>query len=292
MKTRGMRFRWPWFCAGMVFALLAAATIAGSAALGQDAAGSRLVIEGTGDCQALLRALAAAFERDNPGVRVEVPDTVGSSGGLRALAQGKCDLARIVRPLTDKEKESGLSAAPFVAAPLVFIVNAANTGVKGISAAQAADVYAGRLDSFAALGGPRAKLYPVGREPGDALFAVLKKAVPGFGNGEFGHVKVYYTSQELITDVAAQPLALGYTSLIESAGEKGVAALAFEQAAPTPDNLRSAAYPLRLEFSLAWRKNPSKTAMDFVAFARGEKAAGIIAAMGGTACGDDDRYCR
>ena len=49
---------------------------------------NRIVIDGTGDSQQLLRILAKAFEQANPGTEVVVPDSVGSSGGVRSLLKG------------------------------------------------------------------------------------------------------------------------------------------------------------------------------------------------------------
>ncbi|MDB4470643.1 substrate-binding domain-containing protein, partial [Deltaproteobacteria bacterium] len=64
----------------------------------------QLVIDGTGDSQQLLRQLAQAYEAANPDSKIIVPDSSGSSGGVKALLKGKTDLARIARPLKAKEK--------------------------------------------------------------------------------------------------------------------------------------------------------------------------------------------
>jgi len=258
----------------------------GGRAEGGDALSGTVLIEGTGDCQELMRALAKAFERENPDVRIEVPDSVGSKGGLRALAEGKCDLARIARPLSEKDKALGITAQAFVIVPMVFIVNAGNTGVTDINASQVADVYSGRIVSFDRLGGADAKIYPLSREAGDNLYNTVKDAVPGFGAFDPKQVKVYYSTQELIAGVAAHSGALGYAPLPEVAGEKAVVPLRFENVAPTQENAGGGAYRLQLECSLAWRSQISRSARAFVDFMRCSRARGVIAAQGGAPRGE------
>ncbi len=65
------------------------------------AADQRVTICGTGDSQAMLRSLALAYEKQHPGVSIDVPDSNGSSGGIKATASGKCDLGRVARPLQE-----------------------------------------------------------------------------------------------------------------------------------------------------------------------------------------------
>jgi len=69
----------------------------------------RLVIAGTGDSQAILQQLAVLFKVDNPGTVVEVPHSVGSGGGVKAIKQHTVDLARTARPLKEKEKSEDLT---------------------------------------------------------------------------------------------------------------------------------------------------------------------------------------
>jgi len=54
-----------------------------------------VVVCGTGDSQSLLRRLATEFERKNPGIKIEVPESIGSSGGIKATAKGECDIGRV-----------------------------------------------------------------------------------------------------------------------------------------------------------------------------------------------------
>ena len=61
-----------------------------------------LIIPGTGACEFVLMDLAAAFNARNPGQELVIPSSIGTSGGIRALLQDQCVLARVVAPLDKK----------------------------------------------------------------------------------------------------------------------------------------------------------------------------------------------
>ena len=126
------------------------------------------MIEGTGDSQVILRGIASLFEALHPDVRVFVPDSVGSGGGVKALIAGKADLARTARPLKAKEKKEGITQIPFAWSPIVFAAHPSGAAVKNITMDQALEIFSGELSNWKALGGPDHKLYPVSREAGDS----------------------------------------------------------------------------------------------------------------------------
>ena len=53
--------------------------------LGTAFGATTLTIEGTGASQDILRSVAKAFTEANPGITVNVPDSIGSGGGVKAL---------------------------------------------------------------------------------------------------------------------------------------------------------------------------------------------------------------
>ena len=63
----------------------------------------KITISGTGDSQNLLRVLAQHFESAHQGTRIDVPDSTGSGGGVKATAMGKCNLGRVARPIKENE---------------------------------------------------------------------------------------------------------------------------------------------------------------------------------------------
>ena len=133
-----------------------------------EALGESLTIAGTGDSQELLRALAEKFEENHPQVDVIVPDSVGSSGGIREVLDGKSQLARIARPLTEKEISLDFHEVVFARSPVVFVVHPSVTAVDNLSYAQVIAIYSGEIQNWQQLGGEDKTLYVVNREGGDS----------------------------------------------------------------------------------------------------------------------------
>src|ERR1700758_5468949 len=116
------------------------------------AGANELSVVGTGDGIELLRALGAAYSADNPDIKVLVPPSIGSGGGLAAVGGDKEVLARVARPLTDSERELGLVSTPMFRLPSAFFVHR-GANVADVSARQLADIYAGRIVNWSEVGG-------------------------------------------------------------------------------------------------------------------------------------------
>lgn len=103
-----------------------------------------VTVGGVGSLSPLFNILGKEYARKNPGVEiVVVHPPLGSSGGLRALAAGKVDIALVGRTL--KPEEAG-QAKPWLQTPLVLATSGGKT--KGLSRAQLADIYAGRRTAW------------------------------------------------------------------------------------------------------------------------------------------------
>src|SRR5437667_10297546 len=86
-----------------------------------------LTVVGTGDGLDMLRAVAAVY-RAEEGREVILPASIGSGGGIAAVAAGSERLARVARPLKQTERDAGLVAVPIARLPTAIIVHP-NTGV-------------------------------------------------------------------------------------------------------------------------------------------------------------------
>lgn len=137
----------------------------------------KIVVAGTGDSLQILRLLAGAFESANPGKKIEVPDSIGSSGGIKSLAEGKCDLARAAQPLKLKEMSNNLTYKEFAFSPVVFAVSANVKGFDNLANEQVTGIFSGEINSWDMLGGEKSKIYVAMREEGDSS---LERGVEGF----------------------------------------------------------------------------------------------------------------
>lgn len=86
------------------------------------ATAASLKIGGTGGDLGTMRMLGAEFERQNPGVTVEVVASIGSSGGIKAILVEAIDLGVSSRPLKETERAAGARAVAYARTALVFAV--------------------------------------------------------------------------------------------------------------------------------------------------------------------------
>jgi phosphate transport system substrate-binding protein len=138
-----------------------------------------ITIVGTGDGVKALKAIGAVFSKNNPGITVNVPKSIGSGGGIKAVGTGKYTIGRVAREIKDKEKHYGLTYVPFARIPVVFFVNK-GVGIQNLSAQQICDIYSGKITNWKEVGGKDRRIRVVRREDGDSSLKVLLKFFPGF----------------------------------------------------------------------------------------------------------------
>ncbi len=101
-----------------------------------------ITIGGTGCALGGVRAVATAFEKAHPEIRIKIVPSLGSGGGIRAVLAGSLDLALSARPLTAAERGQGAEAIEYARTPFAF-VNAAKAEDVSLSLQQVASIYSG-----------------------------------------------------------------------------------------------------------------------------------------------------
>jgi phosphate transport system substrate-binding protein len=223
-----------------------------------------LMVAGTGESQEVLRALAKQFADKHPGVTVEVPDSIGSGGGIKALKKGKTDIARTGRPLKDTEK-AGLVELMFAKTAVVFATHPSVAKVDHLTTAQILDIYAGKITNWQEVGGPDAKIYPTSRETGDSARIVLESLMPGFKGLTFVS-KELFSSAEAVQAVRDHEFTMGYLSAAAAHGT-GLNLLKIDGKSPLPDTMGKVDYPYLCPFYLVTTETPSALAKEFIDFA-------------------------
>lgn len=244
-------------------------------ALAQSGAGPRLVIPGTGDSMLLLRDLAGQFMRANPGVTVEVPDPIGSTGGRKSVQEGRATLGRVANSSPANEARIGLSYLDFALTPVVFAVHPSVVGVEDLSPEQALGVYSGKITDWSELGGQPGKIYPIARETGDSSWNRIREVLPGFRDIESPAGKVYYTTPEALRALEVHPGTIGFGPLaMYGSGQARILTLSGRQ--PLAPGGGKAGYPLFIALGLIWKGELGALERRFVEFAQGPEGARII----------------
>jgi len=223
-----------------------------------------LVIPGTGDSQVLLYNLAQLYTKNHPGVTVEIPESIGSGGGVRSVITGKNEIARVARPLTEKESAQGLKFRMFAHAPVIFAVNPGVAGVASLSFEQIVGIYSGKIQQWDTLGGV-GKIYAMNREEGDSSRTVLENLIPGFKEISVPAGSTVYSTPEAVQTMLASPNTIGYLPMPAAIGA-GLKPLRVQDVAPSAANVRQKKYQLVVPFALVWKDALSPLAQDFLDF--------------------------
>ena len=65
-------------------------------------------IGGTGTGLGTMALIASAFQKKHPGIKIRIMSSIGSSGAIKATAQGALDIGLNGRPLNEEETRLGL----------------------------------------------------------------------------------------------------------------------------------------------------------------------------------------
>ncbi len=240
-----------------------------------------LRLSGTGSSLGALRLLAEAFEKANPGQAVRIFPSVGSSGAIKAVADGALDIGISGRPLHPAEQASGLLALPYARTPFVFAVGS-RVGAPGITAVELARIYRGEASAWP--DGERIRLVLRPRTDVDTLYvrslspeldAAMEVALGREG------MLMAATNQDCNDALSHIPGSLGPSTLTQLLTEnRPIRALAWNGVAPTLEHLASGAYPLSKPLLLVVRTGPSAAVRRFIAFLGTPVAAGILERTG------------
>jgi phosphate transport system substrate-binding protein len=239
-------------------------------------AGEKISVPGTGDSQELLRELASAFEQKLSSVgKVEVPESVGSTGGIKALLADRATLARTARALHESEVQQGLKSVQFAVSPVVFTVHPSVTGIDNLNSRDIVDIYAGRIVDWREVGARRNRIYAVSREPGDSSLQVIKKKLEGFDDITAPSAKVIFNTPDTVRTLINHRFTLGYVPL-SAIKDSDLKVMKLDNVYPSAESVLDGSYPLVVPYYIAYRDEPMGLAKAFIDFIFSDEGRKII----------------
>lgn len=240
-----------------------------------DASGGQLVISGSSTIAPLVAELAQQYEREHPGVRIDV-QSGGSSRGIADVRGRLADLGMVSRALDGDERT--LHSYPIARDGVGLIVNTRNP-VRELSDAQVVGIYLGGIESWAELGGSDAPIVVVHKAEGRATLEVFL-AHFGLDNREVQADVIAGENEQAVKTVAGSPGAIGYVSIgtAEVDIEHGVPIRLLDVAGveATLANVRSGTYPMARPLHLTARESAQGLAKDFIDYVRSPAATAVF----------------
>lgn len=246
------------------------------------AASERLVISGSATTIPIIEKLAEAYKLKKPELITDFLPSSHTGGGIQGAQSGELSLGAISRDLEEEEK-NGLVEFIFARDAIVFVANR-NVRVKNITSGQLKQIYSGKITRWSQIGQEGLKdedIVVIDRPSHSSPKIVLgEKLFTGdfvLGTNLVMVERALDTNEALIKT----PNSLGYTSLAAiKMGDLPLSTLAVDGVEPTPENVRTGAYPYYRPLGVVYRSDPDKAVLGFVEFVMSNEGREIITANG------------
>jgi phosphate transport system substrate-binding protein len=239
------------------------------------AADQKLVLTGSSTVAPLIAEIGKRFEKQNPGVRVDV-QTGGSSRGISDARSGLADIGMVSRAL--KTEESDLKSFTITMDGIGLIVHRDNP-VKRLTDQQVVGIYTGKITNWREVGGRDVHLTVVNKAEGRSTLELFLHHYQLKNSDIKPHV-VIGDNQQGIKTVAGNPNAIGYVSIGTAEFEAGqgtpIRLLPMSGVAATVENVRNGRFPLSRPLNLVTRYVPMGLSKQFIDFARSKASDDIV----------------
>jgi phosphate transport system substrate-binding protein len=224
----------------------------------------------------LTRRWAEAFMARTQGVVVHVKGG-GTGAGVEALIRGEIDLCAASRPLFPDEvrrmheRHQALGVSTRCARDALCVFVHPRNPVESLSLLQLKGIFTGRIGSWQRISGLDRSINLVVRQPNSGTYRLFQEFV--LSEEPFGpRALTRQTNAAVVEAVSQDEAAIGYGGL---AFGRNVATCAVEGVHPTPENVRSGAYPLGRYLSLVTVRPPRGLVKDFVDWVLGPEGQAI-----------------
>lgn len=224
--------------------------------------GTVVRIDGSSSMALINQNLKQGFEKQFTGVKVEASAN-GTDAALKALHEGKIDIAAIARDLTPEEKEQGLEQIRLRREKIAIVVGEENPFQGSITDRQFARIFRGQITDWSQIGGPSGKIQFIDRPPSsdtrEALrsYPVFKRT--NFTTGSTANQLAEDSAQEVAKQLGKD--GIGYILANHVSKLEGVRVLPMNKILPDDDR-----YPFSQPFVYVYKKYPNPSIDSFLGF--------------------------
>ncbi len=236
-----------------------------------------LKMGGTGAALGPVRVLADAFMQSRPDIAIQIPSSLGSSGGIQAVGAGALDIGLSSRPLKDRERKAGLKQTTFARSPFLFVTSKRDAD-PSLTLTELVAIYSGDRAYWS--DGARIRL--VLRPETDSDTTILESSIDGMETAlakarETPGVPVAYTDQDAMEMAERIPGALTTATLTSILTEnRSLTPISIDGVAPTVDNLANGSYRMSKTLYFVTGPKISPIALDFIRFVQSAAGTSIL----------------
>ena len=245
---------------------------------GARAADHKLVLTGSSTVAPLALEIAKRFEKQNPGVRVDV-QSGGSSRGIADVRSKLADIGMVSRALKPEENDL---IAHTIAMDGVGIILHRDNPVRSLTDQQIKAIYSGRITNWKAVGGKDARIIVMNKAEGRSTLELFLHHF-ALKNSDIKAQVVVGDNQQGIKTVTGNPGAIGYVSIgtaeYEAAQGTPIKLLSMQGVAATVTSVREGRFPLSRPLNLVTQGDPSGLAQRFIDFARSSAIHDLVEAQ-------------
>ena len=232
--------------------------------------------DGSTSMEKVIGGLGEMFMEMNGDVTFTYNPT-GSSGGIKAVQEGRCDIGLASRNLKDEEAASGLTETILAYDGIAVIVNPENP-VSDLDVETIAKIYTGEITNWSQVGGNDAEIVLIGREAGSGTRDGFESITDTEDACQYRQELT--STGDVITAVSQNPGAIGYASV--ASVKDTVKALTVAGVAPSNETILDGTYVIQRPFVLVTKADTelSAAAKAFFDYALSADAHEIIIAAG------------
>ncbi len=231
--------------------------------------------DGSTSMEKVIGFLSEAYMGEHEGIKVTYNPT-GSSAGIQAVSEGRCDIGLSSRELNNEEKES--LDGTIIAIDGIGIVVNPNNPINDLSLAQVKDIYTGAIDNWKDIGGTDAPIVCIGREAASGTRDGFEEVTDTKDKCKYNQELT--STGDVVQTVAGNPNAIGYASI--ASANDSVKLTSIDGVVPSTETIQNGEYKIQRNFWFVTKKDKSlsKAAQEFFDFATGIQADSLITDAG------------
>lgn len=231
--------------------------------------------DGSTSMEKVIGYLSEAYMEEHGDIKVTYNPT-GSSSGIQAVAEGRCDIGLASRDLKEEETED--LQGTVVAIDGIGIIIHPDNPVTDLTIEQIGMIYSGEITNWKEVGGSDAAIVCIGREAASGTR-------DGFEEVTNTKDKCKYSQEltstgDVVQTVSGNPNAIGYASVASI--NDTVKMVSVEGVSPTTETIQAGEYKVQRNFVLVTKKDTplSGAAQEFFDFATSSQADSLITEAG------------